>query len=126
VEQTAVVTLDNGRATRYAVTLPVRYRLAGSDVCETGWTDNMSVSGLLFTTAVMLELGSQLEVWVQMSSHANDGNRSMLYCNGCVVRQAGAKGGRPAAAVRITRLRVLPPIPDFTGLQTAPARGGQL
>ena len=120
------MTWDNGRATRYAVTLPVRYRLAGSDVCETGWTDNMSVSGLLFTTAVMLELGSQLEGWVQMSSHANDGNRSMLYCNGCVVRRAGANSGRPAAAVRITRLRVLPPIPDFSSLQAAPARGDQL
>jgi hypothetical protein len=112
------VALIDSRAKRYVVALPVRYRLAGSDICDAGWTENISVSGLLFTTAVMLEVGTKLEVWVQITAGANGGNRSMLYCQVSVVRQAWCDGSRPAAAVRISRFRVLPAVPDFT---TVPA-----
>jgi hypothetical protein len=125
VNQAVRVTLENGRAKRYAVTLPVRYRLVGSERCETGWTENMSVSGLLFTTASALDAGSQLEIWVQISSDASEGNRSMLYCRGPVVRQL-EDDGRTTAAVRITRVRSLPAVPDFTKTEYVPSRGEQL
>jgi hypothetical protein len=118
------VTLSDARAKRYAVTLPVRYRLAGSELCETGWTENMSVSGLLFSTAVMLDVGSKLEVWIQMSSGPNGNSRSMLYCEGSVVRQVVVKHSRSAAAVRIARVRVLSSIPDFTTMLPEGAREG--
>ena len=114
----------NGRATRYAVNLPVRYRLAGSEACGTGWTENLSVSGLLFTTAAMLGVGNQIEVWVQMWSDTTEVNRSTLYCNGSVVRQV-ERNDWHAAAVRITRIRVVPPVPDFTDAE-APWRGERL
>ena len=112
--RTIVVTLTDGRAKRYEVALPVRYRLAGSEACYAGSTENMSVSGLLFSTSVALSVGSSVEVWVQMSGRNQASNRSTLYCRCSVVRQTWSSDRRPAAAVRIVRSRLLPSIPDFT------------
>ena len=96
------------RAKRYAVALPVRYRLAGSDACHAGWTENMSVSGLAFTTATRLDVGSSVEVWVEMSSNGNASNPAVLYCRGSVVRQAECSDSRPVAALHIVHFRILP------------------
>jgi len=105
------------RAKRYAVALPVRYRLAASGACYAGWTENMSVSGLLFTAATALPVGTSVEAWVEMSRGSNGGNASMLYCVGLVVRQVMSNDSRPAAAMRIARCRVLPFTPDFASAQ---------
>jgi len=115
------VTLSDGRAKRYPVALPVRYRVSGSDICYAGSTENMSLSGLLFTSPVMLDVGSSVEVWVQMPEVSDGGNRSMLYCRGPVVRLGWSNDLRPAAAIRIARFRLLPSTPDFTTqINTAP------
>ena len=114
------------RATRYAVALPVRYRLAGSDACHAGWTENISVSGFLFTTATRLDVGSSVEVWVEMSGNGNGNNPAVLYCQGTVIRHADCSDSRPIAALHITRFRVLPFTPGFNSPQLTREHGEQL
>ncbi|HST78622.1 MAG TPA: PilZ domain-containing protein [Verrucomicrobiae bacterium] len=53
------------RATRHALRVPLRYRLAGQEDWSMGETINMSVSGLLFSSDQLLEIDDSLEITFQ-------------------------------------------------------------
>ena len=106
--------------------LPVRYRLIGADACHAGWTENVSVSGLLFTTATKIDVGCRVEVWVEMSSNGNASNPAVLYCQGSVMRQATRGDSRPLTALHIAHFRILPFTPVFRNTQLGHAHGEQL
>jgi PilZ domain len=53
------------RATRHALRVPLRYRLAGQKDWSLGETINMSESGLLFSSDHLLELDDSLEITFQ-------------------------------------------------------------
>jgi hypothetical protein len=53
------------RATRHALRVPLRYRLAGQVDWSLGETINMSESGLLFSSDHLLEIDDRLEITFQ-------------------------------------------------------------
>ena len=114
------------RAKRYAVALRVRFRLAGSEACHSGWTENVSVSGLLFTTPTRIDIGSNIEVWVEMSSNGNASNPAVLYCQGSVMRQAERSDSRALTALHIAHFRILPFTPVFRNTQLSYEHGEHL
>ena len=55
------------RAVRYALKVPMRYRISGTKKWAAGETINMSRSGVLFSTEELLELNTILEITFQAS-----------------------------------------------------------
>ena len=55
------------RAVRHPLHIPLRYRLQGQEVWSPGETVNLSESGVLFSSAEMLEVNSRVEITFQTS-----------------------------------------------------------
>ena len=53
------------RAVRHPLQLPLRYRLEGQEDWSPGETMNLSESGVLFSSAQMLEVNSKVEITFQ-------------------------------------------------------------
>src|SRR5215471_8498540 len=58
---------EKDRAVRYALKIPLRYRISGNKKWVAGETINMSTSGVLFSAEELLELNTILEITFQAS-----------------------------------------------------------
>ncbi len=96
-----------GRATRYRLELPVRYRRSGAAQWCQGKTSNISRSGVLFCSheTDSLAPGSVLEVLLTLAPEGEPAAAEVL-CLGPVVRQAPCGESATELAVRIVRYRM--------------------
>ena len=58
------------RAVRHPLHIPLRYRLEGLEDWSPGETVNLSESGVLFSSAEMLEVNSRVEITFQTSGNS--------------------------------------------------------
>jgi len=96
---------NSGRATRFAVPVPLRYRLAGTAAWSDGRIENISRSGLLFRAARPLPLDTALEMTFALP--VGPAGRD-LFCRGRVVRTVPG-----AVAATIATFRFLPGASKF-------------
>ena len=84
------------RAPRYPIHLPLRFRPSGDAEWVGGTSENVSVSGVLFTTAHALAVGSTLVVELLL---APDDGSTRIVTSATVVRgRARPTGGHDIAA----------------------------
>ena len=78
---------DSGRARRFPVHLPVRYRLARSRQWFEAYTENISRSGVLLRTERVFEPTTALDLRLELPVIDNgEGVRGEVVCKGEVVR----------------------------------------
>jgi hypothetical protein len=96
------------RASRYTVSIPVRYRPFG----ELGWTEtktiNISCTGVLFETSEPLELESPIELSFDLPAEMGGTGDGELTCLGQVVRtiMTPSTDASPAVAASIADFHV--------------------
>lgn len=78
--------VDRPRATRYPLSTPVLYRLAGAAEWQEGRTVNVSRTGVLFETPTALEADTRVEFILLLPSLGLPG-RSRVQCQGRIVRR---------------------------------------
>ena len=96
-----------GRAQRFPVRIPVRYRLARSREWFEAYTENISRSGVLFRTVRVLEPATPLDLRLELPPVDNgESVRGEVVCKGEVVRMDppdNPKGNQSGVAVAIHR-----------------------
>ena len=109
MESREVFPFDPGtRATRYNVSIPVRYRPLG----DLGWTQtqtiNISLTGVLFETTELLEPEDPVELSFDTPVEIGGTGNGELTCIGQVVRtmMPPATDASPAAAASISGFKV--------------------
>lgn len=94
------------RTRRFALRLPVRYRLENEKTWRSGETENVSRSGVLLRSYSAPRAGTCLEMCLDLPALTSEEAPEMI-CQGIVVRSARATdGGVQALAVRILHSRL--------------------
>jgi PilZ domain len=89
------------RAPRYAVQMPIQYRLLGSSAWRDGTTENISRSGVLFRCARVLEHSTWLEMNLSLPAEIAGERAANVICRGRIVRAIV-----PAAGCRRNHRRI--------------------
>jgi PAS domain S-box-containing protein len=91
------------RAQRFQLHLPLRYRRVGEQQWHNGKTENISRSGMLFTTEELLQPNIQLDINLVLPAEIAGLSATEVVCRGEVVRtvEANDKTLTPALAARI-------------------------
>ena len=85
------------RARRVEIEVPVRYRLSGDANWITGWTENISRSGVLFRGPKELDLDTSIEIAIAVSIDTPVGASSDILCDAQIVRNERRPGSRTVA-----------------------------
>ena len=95
--------IQPARAQRFQLRLPLRYRRVGENQWHNGNTENISRSGMLFTTEELLQPHVQLEINLVLPAEIAGLSATEVVCRGEVVRTVEANGKTlsPALAARI-------------------------
>lgn len=94
-------------ARRFALQIPVRYRLRGDKAWCHGETENVSSSGVLFRTQGVVETGAALELRLTLPLLNSTGAGEVL-CQGVIVRSVHpSDGDLPVLAMRILHFRLV-------------------
>ena len=98
------------RAPRFALKLPVRYRLAGDPQWFQGRTENISYSGVLFRAESLINVDTPIELRVALSSDTRERPHPEVFCHARIVRTVPPTEAdpRPALAVSIEEYQLLP------------------
>ena len=98
------------RASRFALRLPVRYRLAGEPRWHQGQTDNISYSGVLFRAEGLINVNTPIELRVALSADTRERPHPEVFCHARIVRTMPPTQGdpRPALAASIEQYQLLP------------------
>jgi len=97
---------DARRARRFALQVPVRYRVEDDPIWRHGRTANISTSGVLLRTQSDAQRGTVLELRMSMPVLTTEGVTEVVG-RGVVVRSVLASDSElPALAVRILRSRL--------------------
>ena len=98
------------RASRFALRLPVRYRLAGDPRWCQGRTENISYSGVLFRAEELINVNTPIELRVALSADTRERPHPEVFCHARIVRAVPPTHAdpRPALAVRIEQYQLLP------------------
>jgi hypothetical protein len=98
----------SGRAQRFPIHIPVRYRIPRSPDWFVACTENVSRSGLVFRTERVFEPATTLDLRLELpQTDHNDGVHGEIVCKGEVVRMGQSDAGIPqtvAVAIRQYRL----------------------
>ena len=99
---------NSDRAQRFAIHVPVRYRLPPSPDWFVARTENVSRSGILFPTECIFEPATPLDVRFELPLSDKDGVHAEVVCKGEVVRveQTYPGGISPTMAVAIHNYRL--------------------
>ena len=92
------------RATRYPLTLPLRFRPAGADQWSYGLSVNISHTGILFETSRDVDVRDPLDIEVVLPG---DGEEQARIVTRAVVRRATNRGGEEALAVSLSGAELL-------------------
>jgi PAS domain S-box-containing protein len=95
--------ISPSRAQRFQLHLPLRYRRLGEKQWHEGTTENISRSGMLFSTEEVLQPSSQLEINLVLPAEIAGLTATEVVCRGEVVRTVEPAGETlsPALAARI-------------------------
>ncbi len=95
--------ISPSRAQRFQLHLPLRYRRLGEKQWHDGTTENISRSGMLFSTEEVLQPSSQLEINLVLPAEIAGLTATEVVCRGEVVRTVEPAGETlsPALAARI-------------------------
>jgi hypothetical protein len=91
------------------------FRMPGSDTWSEGATENISQSGLLFRSTSPLQVGSSMELILEMPPELTGHDHARVLCEGSLLRveavAAGRKNKLPSflMACTITQYRFVPP-----------------
>lgn len=99
----------SGRAQRFPIHVPVRYRIPRSPSWFVASTENVSRSGVLFRTDCIFEPTTALDLRLELPPINNEGRvHAEVVCRGEVVRveQTHDAGGSPSVAVAIHNYRL--------------------
>jgi hypothetical protein len=99
----------SGRAPRFPIHIPIRYRIPRSPRWFVACTENVSRSGVLFRTECVFEPTTPLDLRLELPSVDNgDGLHGEIVCKGEVVRmnQPDPVGIPPTVAVAIHNYRL--------------------
>jgi len=74
---------------RQALELPVQFRPIGADDSEMVFalTSNISLAGLFMSTNVLLNIGTQLSLSIQIPASISGSYRAYFHCTGAVVHK---------------------------------------
>ena len=91
------------RASRFALRLPVRYRLAGDPRWHQGLTENISYSGVLFRAEGLIDVDTPIELRVALSADTPERPHPEVVCHARIIRTMPPTQAdqRPALAVSI-------------------------
>ncbi len=91
------------RAQRFPLHLPLRYRAQGETAWQTGWTENISSSGVLFRATSVISLATPVELSFVLPGEVGGAGGAVVYCHGKIVRtiMPPASDTPPALAARI-------------------------
>ncbi|HKD01459.1 MAG TPA: ATP-binding protein [Terriglobales bacterium] len=91
------------RAQRFALHLPLKYRLVGEHEWRQGTTENISRSGLLFLAEETIPPNAQLEINLVLPAEIAGLSAAEVVCRGEIVRtvSAEAPAAHPALAAKI-------------------------
>lgn len=98
-----------GRAQRFPIHVPIRYRVPRSQNWSVSQTENVSRSGILFRTDCVFEPMTTLDLRLELPPiNNNGGTHAEIVCKGEVVRveRDHAVGDSPAVAVAIYNYRL--------------------
>jgi len=86
--------MEHRRTRRFQLSLPLAVTRAGAEHVDlTGFTKNISSTGVLFTTEAPSDLGGPLEYTIKLN---NEGPQPVsLRCVGKVIRSERLQNGRP-------------------------------
>ena len=96
------------RAARFAVQVPVRYRIPPSPEWFEARTENVSRTGVLFRTECVFRPTTRVDVRLELPPTNGDGSHAEIVCKGEVVRveQTRGEGIPPALAIAIRNYRL--------------------
>ena len=91
------------RAQRFALHLPLKYRLVGENDWRQGTTENISRSGLLFRAEEAIPPNAQLEINLVLPAEIAGLSAAEVVCRGEIVRTVAAETPTtpPALAAKI-------------------------
>ena len=97
----------SGRAQRFPIHIPIRYRIPRSQGWLVANTENVSRSGVLFRTECLFDLASTLDLRLELPPTNGNGVHVEVVCKGEVVRveQTHDAEGSQDVAVAIHRYR---------------------
>ncbi|MGO8818535.1 MAG: PilZ domain-containing protein [Terriglobia bacterium] len=90
-----------GRAKRFPVQIPVRYRIADSPEWLEARTENVSYTGVLFRTKSILKPTTNLEVRLELPPTKGDGGHPEVVCKCQVVRVDKHRSRKSPAALAV-------------------------
>jgi len=98
------------RAPRFALKLPVRYRLAGDPQWFQGRTENISYSGVLFRAESLINVDTPIELRVALSADIRERAHPEVFCQARIVRTLPPTQAdpRPGLAASIEQYQLLP------------------
>jgi PilZ domain len=108
----AVVLADEGRLTaraqRFAIRLPLRYRVQATNTWRRGDSVNISSSGVLFRCDTLADLNTPVELNLIMPAVKSEGAAEVI-CRGTIVRAIPSLKGdsRPALVVKISQYHLV-------------------
>jgi hypothetical protein len=96
------------RAQRYAIRIPLKYRLSGTADWWEGQTENISRSGVLFRTDHLMPLQTPVDVLMSLPDEVGNAGSPTVVCRGRIVRTEPPRPDdpRPAVAVTIANYRL--------------------
>ena len=102
---------DKGRAQRFELQIPLRYRAEGEGDWHRGTTRNISRSGVLFQGEDWAEPRTSLEMTLLLPRETGVELGAEVVCRGMVTRseRRGSEGGGPFIAFRISHYRLVRP-----------------
>ncbi len=109
------IPIERGRAPRFTIQLPMRFRMPGDTEWSTATTENISRSGVLFRTIRKVSPNSHIELQLTLPSEITGGSVLQVGCRGEVVRTiAGTAPLASGVAAKVVQyLSVLrPPVTD--------------
>ncbi len=79
------------RAQRFDLHLPLRYRAGGETAWWEGRTENISYTGVLFRAERLMQVGTHIEMRLEMSLKSGGGPAARVLCAGEIVRIVGSE-----------------------------------
>lgn len=114
--------LERRAAQRFEFQLPVSVRVVGSDHQGSGFTQNLSASGALLCTDLLLSQADAIELTLIMPSEITLGENMPVRCRGRILRvHASGRDGKFATAIHLEKYEFLPKaegVPVFRQIST--------
>lgn len=100
--------LERRVAQRFEFQLPVSLQVVGSSVEGSGFTQNLSASGALVCTDLLLCDADLIDLTLIMPSEITLGESMRVRCRGRVMRVYSRRDAKHATAVRLEKYEFLP------------------